>query len=32
MIPNERRTALATQCLWSLQEASTQIEAINAHG
>ncbi len=28
MIPNERRTALATQCLWSLQEAATQIEGL----
>lgn len=28
MIPNERRTAQATQCLWSLQEASTQIEGL----
>jgi predicted regulator of Ras-like GTPase activity (Roadblock/LC7/MglB family) len=28
MIPNERRTALATQCLWSLQEAATEIEAL----
>ena len=28
MIPNERRTALATQCLWSLQESATQIEGL----
>lgn len=28
MIPNERSTALATQCLWSLQEAATEIEGL----
>ena len=28
MISDERRTALATQCLWSLQEAATEIEGL----
>jgi predicted regulator of Ras-like GTPase activity (Roadblock/LC7/MglB family) len=28
MILDERRTALATQCLWSLQEATTEIEGL----
>ncbi|MGJ3239740.1 MAG: hypothetical protein ACFE0Q_13600 [Anaerolineae bacterium] len=28
MIPSERRTALATQCLWSLQEAAIEIEGL----
>lgn len=28
MILDERRTALATQCLWSLQESSTEIEGL----
>lgn len=28
MMPSERRTALATQCLWSLQEAATEIEGL----
>lgn len=28
MISGERRTALATQCLWSLQEAATEIEGL----
>lgn len=28
MIPSEKHTALATQCLWSLQEASTEIEGL----
>ena len=28
MTLNEKRTALATQCLWSLQESSTEIEGL----
>lgn len=28
MISGERRTALATQCLWSLQEAAIEIEGL----
>lgn len=28
MISGEKRTALATQCLWSLQEAATEIEGL----
>lgn len=28
MILDERHTALATQCLWSLQEAATEIEGL----
>lgn len=28
MTLDERRTALATQCLWSLQESSTEIEGL----
>ncbi|MGB7341907.1 MAG: hypothetical protein WBC91_23620 [Phototrophicaceae bacterium] len=28
MIPSEHRTALATQCLWSLQEAVIEIEGL----
>lgn len=28
MIPSEKSTALATQCLWSLQEATIEIEGL----
>ncbi|MEM9952668.1 MAG: hypothetical protein AAF846_13765 [Chloroflexota bacterium] len=28
MMPSERHTALATQCLWSLQEAAIEIEGL----